>query len=90
MAKHSANGRNQLAMVIVNDLVLQDYLVWKIDEVLSFDFVYPVDLVKLVFLQYFFSIRSMLHTIKKMDTDVAYRWFLDFDFTEKVPHFSTF
>ena len=65
MTKHSANGRNQLAMVTVNDLVLQDYLVWKIDEVLSFDFVYPVDLVKLVFLQYFFSIRSMLHTIKK-------------------------
>ncbi|MDQ0341057.1 transposase [Caldalkalibacillus uzonensis] len=32
----------------------------------------------------------MRQTIKEIETNVAYRWFLGYDLTEKIPHFSTF
>ena len=32
----------------------------------------------------------MRQTIKEIETNVAYRWFLGFGFHAKVPHFSTF
>ncbi len=50
----------------------------------------PVVLVKMVFIQYIFGIRSMRQTIKEIETNVAYRWFLGFGFEDKIPHFSTF
>lgn len=50
----------------------------------------PVVLVKMVFIQYIFGIRSMRQTIKEIETNVAYRWFLGFGFDDKIPHFSTF
>ena len=50
----------------------------------------PVVLIKMVFVQYLFGIRSMRQTIKEIETNVAYRWFLGYGFTEKIPHFSTF
>ena len=50
----------------------------------------PVVLIKMAFLQYLFGIRSMRQTIREIETNVAYRWFLGFGFTDKVPHFSTF
>ncbi len=50
----------------------------------------PVVLIKMVFIQYIFGIRSMRQTIKEIETNVAYRWFLGFGFEDKIPHFSTF
>lgn len=50
----------------------------------------PVVLVKLVMLQYMFGIRSMRQTIKETEVNMAYRWFIGYDFFEKIPHFSTF
>ncbi|PAE91358.1 transposase, partial [Shouchella clausii] len=50
----------------------------------------PVVLVKMVLIQYIFGIRSMRQTIKEIETNVAYRWFLGFGFEDKIPHFSTF
>ena len=41
-------------------------------------------------LQYVFDIPSMRRTIKEIETNVAYRWFLTLGLDEKVPHFSTF
>src|SRR5690606_3826279 len=45
----------------------------------------PVVLIKMVFVQYLFGIRSMRQTIKEIETNVAYRWFLGYGFTEKIP-----
>ncbi|MBA4544278.1 transposase [Thermoactinomyces sp. CICC 10521] len=39
-------------------------------------------------IQYLFGIRSMSQTIKEIETNVAYRWFLGYGLTEKIPHFS--
>lgn len=50
----------------------------------------PVSLFKLVFIQYLFGIRSMRQTIKEIDVNVAYRWFIGYGLTEPIPHFSTF
>jgi len=44
----------------------------------------------MTFIQYVFGIRSMRQTIKEIETNVAYRWFLGFGFHTNVPHFSTF
>jgi transposase/transcription elongation factor Elf1 len=106
LIKQSMNGRNQFAMMTIDDLVPKDHLVRKIDAAIDFDFVYPVVeatystigrpsidpvvLIKLVFIQYLFGLRSMRQTIKEVETNVAYRWFLGYSFEEKVPHFSTF
>ena len=106
MRKQSIEGRNQFAMLTIDDLVPKDHLVRKIDAAIQFDFIYPivestysthgrpsidpVVLIKLVFIQYLFGIRSMRQTIKDVETNVAYRWFLGYSFEDPIPHFSTF
>lgn len=50
----------------------------------------PVSLFKIVMIQYMFGIRSMRQTIKEIEVNMAYRWFIGYDIEEKVPHFSTF
>lgn len=50
----------------------------------------PVTLFKIVFIQYLFGIRSMRQTIREIEVNNAYRWFIGYDLFEKIPHFSTF
>ena len=50
----------------------------------------PVVLFKIVFIQFLFGIRSMRQTIKEIEVNMAYRWFLGYDMLTKVPHFTTF
>ena len=50
----------------------------------------PVTLIKIPIIQYMFGIKSMRQTIKEIEVNVAYRWFLGLGFYDKVPHFSTF
>jgi len=50
----------------------------------------PVMLIKIPFIQYLYGIKSMRQTIKEIEVNIAYRWFLGLEMTDKVPHFSTF
>ena len=50
----------------------------------------PVTLIKIPVIQYLFGIRSMRQTIKEIEVNVAYRWFLGIDMMDPVPHFTTF
>lgn len=50
----------------------------------------PVVLIKLVLIQYLYGIKSMRQTVKDIEVNVAYRWFLGLDMFDRVPHFSTF
>ena len=50
----------------------------------------PVTLIKIPFIQYLYGIKSMRQTCKEIEVNVAYRWFLGLDMTDKAPHFSTF
>ncbi len=107
LAKHGKEGRNQLELIALEDLVPEDHLVRKIEASLKFDFIYdlveeyycvnngrpsidPVVLIKIALIQYLFGIRSMRQTIKEIETNVAYRWFIGYGLTERIPHFSTF
>ncbi|MGK0578019.1 transposase, partial [Macrococcus capreoli] len=50
----------------------------------------PVILVKIILIQKLFGIKSMRQTIKEIETNVAYRWYLGYSFQDKIPHFTTF
>lgn len=49
----------------------------------------PVILVKIALIQHIFGIRSLRQTIKEIETNIAYRWFLHFNLDTEVPHFAT-
>lgn len=49
----------------------------------------PVIVVKIAFLQHLFGIRSLRQTIKEVETNIAYRWFLHFNLDTPIPHFAT-
>lgn len=92
--------------ISLDTLVPKNHLVHKIDKSLSFDFIYPIvestystisrpsvdplGLVKLIFIQYLFGIRLMHQTIKEVETNVAYCWFIGLRLIDKVPHFFDF
>ena len=106
MSKKGTESRNQITFIALDDLVPKDHLVRKIEEALNFDFIYdlvedlygntgkpsidPVVLIKIAVIQYTFGISSMRKTIKEIETNIAYRWFLGYGFEEAIPHFSTF
>lgn len=50
----------------------------------------PVVLIKIVLIQHLFGIKSMRQTIKEIETNFAYKWYLGLGVNDKVPHFSTF
>lgn len=48
----------------------------------------PVMLIKIPVIQYMFGIKNMRQTIKEIEVNVAYRWFLGLDFYDRVAHFT--
>jgi len=50
----------------------------------------PVMLVKIPLIQCFYGIRSMRQTIKDIEVNTAYRWFLGLTLDDQVPHFTTY
>ena len=50
----------------------------------------PVMLIKIQLIQCLYGIRSMRQTIKDIEVNVAYRWFLGLSMLDAVPHFTTF
>lgn len=50
----------------------------------------PIQLIKIPLIQYLYGIKSMRQTMKEIEVNVAYRWFIGLDMTDKTPHFSTF
>ena len=49
----------------------------------------PVVLFKLLFIGYLYGIRSERQLVKEVQVNVAYRWFLGFGLTDKIPDAST-
>lgn len=50
----------------------------------------PIMLVKIPLIQCLYGIRSMRQTIKDIEVNTAYRWFLGLILDDKVPHFTTY
>ena len=89
----------------MNDMVPRDHLLRKIDRAINWNYdlvedkycadngrpsLDPVLLMKLVFIPYLYGIRSMRQTVREIEVNVAYPWFLGLDMLDEVPHFSTF
>jgi transposase len=49
----------------------------------------PIVLFKMIFLGYFYGIRSERRLEQEIQTNLAYRWFLGLNLTDKVPDHST-
>ena len=49
----------------------------------------PVVLFKLVLIQHLFGIRSLRQTMREVEVNVAYRWFLGYTMSQILPHFAT-
>lgn len=49
----------------------------------------PVVLVKMVFLQHLYGIKSLRQTAREIDMSIAYRWFIGYDVDTPLPHFAT-
>ena len=49
----------------------------------------PVILVKMAFIQHIYGIKSLRQTVKEIDMNIAYRWFLHYDIDTPIPHFAT-
>ncbi|URZ17244.1 IS1182 family transposase ISBpu1 [Clostridium felsineum DSM 794] len=106
LTKKGKELRSQIELNSLEDLVPKDHLLRKIDKSIDFNFIYdevselysdfgrrsidPVVLIKIVLVQYLFGIPSMRQTIREIQVNIAYRWFLGYSMSEKIPHFSTF
>lgn len=44
-------------------------------------------LIKIVLIQYLFGIPSMRQTIREIQVNIAYSWFLGYSLSEKIPPF---
>ena len=87
-------------------LVPDDHLVRKLERYVDWNFIYditspfysdkvrnwtdPVILFKMMFINKIFGINSMRNTCEDVKVNVAYRWFLNLSFDDKVPDHSTF
>ena len=48
----------------------------------------PITLFKIIFIGYLFGIRSERKIFEEIQVNLAYRWFLGFQLTDEIPHFS--
>ena len=49
----------------------------------------PVVLIKILMLQHLYGIKSLRRTVEEINVNIAYRWFLGYNLSDKIPHFST-
>ena len=71
-----------------------DFIYGEVEELYCLDngrpSIDPVVLVKILLIQCFYGIKSMRQTIKDIQVNTAYRWFLGYDLTDEIPHFTTY
>lgn len=74
----------------VDELVDFDFIYNLVEETYSSDngrpSLDPVMLIKIPLAQFFYGIRSMHQTIKEIELNTAYLWFLGLTLDDKVPH----
>ncbi len=106
MGQKNGIDKTQIEVISLDQLVPENHLVRKLEAAIDLGFIYelvkdlyavngphsvdPVVLIKLVILQCVFGIRSMRQTIEQAEVNVAYRWYLGYGMSEKLPHYSTF
>lgn len=79
---------------LIDESISFDFIYELVEDKYSPDFgrpsLDPVILIKIQLIQCLFGIKSMRQTIKDIEVNVAYRWFLGLSLMDPVPHFTTF
>lgn len=99
------DSQSEVELVIIDELVPQDHFLRKVDKYIDFSFIEekvrpyysenngrptdPVRLFKMMFIGYFYGIRSERQLEREIQTNIAYRWFLGLKLTDPVPDHST-
>ncbi|WP_139378389.1 IS1182 family transposase [Mesobacillus jeotgali] len=105
MFKPKRESQNEAEFVFIEDLVPEDHHLRKVDKYIDFSFIGekvrpfysenngrpsdPIMLFKMMFIGYFYGIRSERQLEREVQTNVAYRWFLGLKLTDPVPDHST-
>lgn len=103
--KPKRETQNEVEFVMIEELVPQDHLLRKVDKYIDFSFINekvrplysenngrpsdPTMLFKMMFIGYFYGIRSERQLEREIQTNIAYRWFLGLKLTDPVPDHST-
>ena len=98
----------QMSMIILDlsELIPENHLLRKINQMISFDFVYdlvapyypsngrpsvdPVSMFKMLLVGYLYGVKSERRLVQEVQLNIAYRWFCGFELTDKIPDHSIF
>lgn len=105
MFKPKRESQNEAEFVFLEDLVPEDHLLRKVDKYIDFSFIGekvrpfysesngrpsdPIMLFKMMFIGYFYGIRSERQLEREVQMNLAYRWFLGLKINDQVPDHST-
>ena len=77
----------------INEVIDFDFIDQKVEHLYCLNNgrpgIQPQVLFKMLFIGYFFGIRSERQLIREIETNMAYRWFLGYKLTDKIPNHST-
>jgi transposase len=95
--------QDELIFQTLDELVPQEHLVRRLDEV-DYTFIHdivkdlysddgrpsvdPIVLFKILTIKYVFHIKSLRQTLKDIEVNLAYRWFIKYPLSQKVPHYT--
>lgn len=98
--------RNEYILYTIEELVPEDNLLRKVAKHIDFNFIYdltkpfysdkgrpaidPVVLFKIPIIKSIMGISSIRRTCEEIHLNIAYRWFMNLPFSEKVPDHSTY
>lgn len=105
MTKNTNGKQDAMILKTLNDLMPKSHIVRKIERHLDLTFIYeevnhlysemgqkgldPVVFFKILLIRYMFGIKSIRETMRQIEINLAYRWYLGLNFDELVPHHST-
>ena len=105
MTKKENGKQDAMILKTLDELVPRSHIVRKMERHLDLRFIYeevkhlysdmgqkgldPVVFFKILLIRYMFGIKSIRETMRQIEVNLAYRWYLGLNFDESVPHHST-
>lgn len=100
------DGQIQIIILDIDSMVPENHLLRRIKDSINFDFIYekaapyysnvgrkaiaPVILMKMLLIGYLYGIKSERRLEEEISLNLAYRWFCDIDFMQRVSDHSIF
>ena len=96
----------QMAVIDIEELIPEKYLLKQIDAAINFEFIYekaapyysnmgrpsidPVCMIKMLLVGYLYGIKSERRLEEEVTLNIAYRWFCGFELGDRIPDHSVF